>query len=44
MEPDPKSEDEGEPGLPKRRIFHGARLTKKEKDEIQKIDSKDCGT
>lgn len=37
-EPDPKVEVEDEPGLPKRKIFNGARLKKSERDEIRKVD------
>ena len=30
--------EEDEPGLPKKKVFHGARLNQKEKDEIRKVD------
>ncbi|MGD0535913.1 MAG: hypothetical protein ABR999_10835 [Methanoregula sp.] len=36
--PEKPLESEDEPGLPQKKIFHGARLTKKEKDEIKKVD------
>ena len=35
MNDEEKTEEEDEPGLPKRKIFNGARLKKSEKDEIR---------
>ena len=38
MEKSDSKVEEDEPGLPKKKIFHGARLTQKEKAELRKAE------